>query len=1361
MVLKIIFKLLQRRCSSTLKFILFGYILGFGGLQAQSKGEYIVDIQRYSVSNGLTHNHVYQTFQDSRGFIWFVTATGLNFYDANSIVQVMEWPILSSSNGAKISLEDIDGDLWIRFIQSGKISFSLVNIYSRQVRSIASKYGERFKYELFDAALGKGGTILTSDVTGVIRETDADGICKQRYVSTEGPLWFCSQTNSKNSVWLRQATSLVGVVFFSIGTQGELLAKYTEPNPVIFTVCNDEELWCLGSVYLSSVQPSGQVNRRLIRDVLPEYENYSMYTTDGIANSNASGAFWLFNKKRLIVWHPTFGLIYDFADFKGGDIPFEAFEIMVDKSDMVWVGTINGVYKISLKQTRFKKLLWLNPVSNTNVYLNSCRGIAETRTGSLYVNLLHKTYKLEPKKLKIESTVNFESGTCGIANDFDGSLLILSNRLFRMDPATSQIKDSLCKLQVMAWSVYPQKDLVWIGRDNGLVYCNRNSDRLQYFESYNGFDDLRLAAVYCIQTKPEGDGVWLMSNNGLYHLDTQKGIVARYWKGGVGQYFFPADNIRHCYKDSSGIYWFATSEGLMRWDPNTLSTRLFTTTDGLPHNNLYSVYPDTFGFLWMSSDNGIVQFQPSTEKCRSFHTQDGITHNEFNRISHCQAKDGTIYFGGLNGVTSFHPRDFFEDFNTGSDADVYLTRVMTYSASHEEEVDITNDYYKNHKIIFKPKDQYINFQFATADFSHSGQVEYSYKIEGFRDKWGTSFSPEFQLSGLPYGNYTLVIRAKNSNGNYSKECRIAIEAPLPFFLRPWVLLLSVGVFFLMVYSLFKYRVKLLRERQLELEMEVESRTRKISQDKSIIEKQSERLEQISEEKSRFFTNVTHEFRTPLALIMGVVKSIDGGNPGTQNQELVQVAVRNTQHLLKMVNEILYLSKTDAVSQTLQSERVMVDDLLRPILKEYQLIAREKQIKMTYIVEESDISAIWVAPKYFDIIIGNLLSNAIKFSKKNGRITIKIQRLLDKISIGVLDNGRGIHPLDLPHIFERYYQTQIPDAAAEGGTGIGLALARELTVMMNGDIRVESSQGLTAFFVTLPMAEQYDEVASNHVEEGVVVEKIASNNNLMDTISTPLSDQQTPRILIVEDHPDFQYLLKIMLQASYHVFPAYNGEEAMTFLSSNPLPDLIICDAMMPVMDGYQLINHLKSMDIYAKIPLLMLTAKDNMEDKKKAIRLGVDDYMIKPIETDMLLLSVKTLLEHKRVRTQQTRLFDEKKPMDNGNAYSQKDIEWMAKMEEFLFAGLPDPEFSVDKLAQMFFMSRATLFRKIKQVTGLTPNAYLQEARLQQARKLLEGGNYGTIRALAEAVGLRDVKYFAQQYKLRFGKSIYSYAIDQ
>jgi signal transduction histidine kinase/DNA-binding NarL/FixJ family response regulator/ligand-binding sensor domain-containing protein len=1351
---KIIYKAFQKHCLSTIKLVFYGYFLGIGVVQAQSDAEYIVDIQRSSVSNGLSHNHVYQTFQDSRGFIWFVTATGLDFYDANVIYRVMEWPMLSSSNAARISLEDIDGDLWLRFIDVGKVSYRLVNIYSRQVQSIASKFGDKFQYDLFDAALGKGGTILTSDIFGVIRETETDGTCKQRYVSTEGPLWFCSQTNSKNNIWLKQATSRFGQVFLSIGTHGELLAKYEEPNPVNFMVTNDEALWALGDFYVTAVQPEGQVERRLIRDVFPEYDNYSAYTTDAVANSNSSGKFWLFNKKQLFVWHPTFGLIYDFADYKGIDKPYEAFDIMVDKNNIVWLSTINGSYRISLRKTRFKKLLWQDPLLKHNVFMNSCRGILHPNNGMLYVNMLTNTYCIDLKSSETKKILNFASGTYGLADTKDGSLLIGMEQIAHLDLLSGLITKNLNLHKGVCWSIFPHAGNIWIGFERGLVKINSSSEQVEVFEAFNGFEALKTVDIYHIQLKPEGDGLWLLTNNGLYQLDFNKGIVARYWKGGSGQYYLPADNIRHCYIDKEGVYWFATSEGLMRWDPVKSVSRLYTIADGLPHNNLYAVYPDAFGFLWMSSDNGIVQFKLSTEKCRYFQTQDGITHNEFNRISHCQAEDGTLYFGGLNGITSFDPKDFQSDFDKESGIAVYLTRAILYSETSDQEIDILKDYYKNNKIFYRHSDRFLNLQFGVAGFFQPGQVTYSYKIEGLREKWVSSKSADFQLAGLPYGKHTLIIRVKTPNGDYSKDCRIEIDVPKPFYLQFGFLLLGALLVCVLVYVFFQYRVKLLRQRQLELEMEVASRTRKISQDKKLIEQQSERLERLAEEKSHFFANVTHELRTPLALILGVIKSIEQGIKDAQERELIAVAIRNTQHLLNMVHEILYLSKTETVTQRLNYSIVNVADLTQPLVAEYQVIARQKGIKLTYIVEEADMATIWADPQYVGIILANLLSNAIKFTGKNGRVTVNIQKLDDKISITITDNGRGIHPLDLPHIFDRYYQTQLPGAAAEGGTGIGLALARELTEMMQAEITVVSVPGATTFCVLFPYSASSESTVATDGGVGVtsIVDKLPTSTVL---------ENQNSKILIVEDHPDFQFLLKVIFKDLYQIFTAFNGEEALAFLASNPLPDLIICDAMMPVMDGFQLIAKLKKMESYARIPILMLTAKDQAEDKKTAIRLGVDDYLLKPIEQDMLLLMVKTILDRKKIRAQEkNRLFELADSDVAGAELSEKDAAWMDHVEQLLYAGISDPSFSIDKLAQEVLMSRSTFFRKINHLTGLTPHTYVQEARMQQARRMLESGKFDSVKSVAESVGLRDIKYFARQYKQRFGKSISTYAIE-
>ncbi|MCP3932226.1 MAG: response regulator, partial [Bacteroidetes bacterium] len=519
----------------------------------------------------------------------------------------------------------------------------------------------------------------------------------------------------------------------------------------------------------------------------------------------------------------------------------------------------------------------------------------------------------------------------------------------------------------------------------------------------------------------------------------------------------------------------------------------------------------------------------------------------------------------------------------------------------------------------------------------------------------------------------------------------------------------------------------------------------------------------------FVANVSHELRTPLTLLLAPIDTaLKSGQLTNKNFTLLSLAKSNGINLQYLVNDLLDLNKLEKAKLELHEKPVNFYNTLRRIVSGFESYSDVKDLHFEFHYFPDKYLNLQLDTKKFEKIVNNLLSNAFKFTADNGRILLETSETPSEIQIKVQDTGRGIHREDLPNVFNRFYQTKRKDATAEGGTGIGLALSNELAKLMKGKLRVESelNKGST-FYFTFPKKEVIGMLKE-------ASEKMPDTPGIHDEQSSLVNEPTTPQavksatILLVEDNKNMRDYIQLILLDKYNIITAENGKEALNLLSTinngNGSPsikncDLIISDMMMPEMDGLQLIQHLKNDIRYSAIPSIMLTARAEMKDKLTALRLGVDDYITKPFEQEELFARVENLLhnagERKKWLSEVEPELEEELIEDP--LLSKEATQWLESIEEQVNKELSQFEFNTQALADQMNISRSQLFRRLKKLTGLTPSQYIKEARLNQARILLENQTYSSVKSVAFSVGIKHLGKFSQYYKERFGKSPSAY----
>ena len=598
-------------------------------------------------------------------------------------------------------------------------------------------------------------------------------------------------------------------------------------------------------------------------------------------------------------------------------------------------------------------------------------------------------------------------------------------------------------------------------------------------------------------------------------------------------------------------------------------------------------------------------------------------------------------------------------------------------------------------------------------------------------------------------------------------------------------------FVLLLLGLFAFYYNRERKRKAELEKQ-----------NHVIEEQAQALLQLDAAKTRFFANVSHELRTPLTLILGPLGSaLKSNSLDGKNTTLVSLAKQHGQKLLSLVNEILDLTKLESGNMTTHEEATDVYNFLRRLISTLESYAEQRQINLVFDYDDNAPRGLMVDKPKLEKVFNNLISNALKFTPQGGTVTVKIKHDKSHWQLIVHDTGRGIHPDDLPHVFNRFYQTNQSNIAIEGGTGIGLALSKELAQVMGGNIKVESilNEGAT-FTLSLPKKEVWGiskEQINGFDEE--INETITGEDSFVHPIlltENGNGKNNNATILVVEDNASLRNYLKLILSDKYNVVTAENGQEGLDKLritnyelrndfnnvanesdssvishqsSLKKLPDLIISDIMMPVMDGFQFIEKLKTEPHLSHIPIIMLTARAEMQDRIKALRIGVDDYLTKPFEEEELFARIKNLLNNAQVRKEirqeahQEFLQEQEQgqhstpntqyPIPNTqHHFSTEDLEWLNELKNTVQKHIGDYNLSVETIADLMHASRAPFFRRVQLLTGLTPHQYLQEIRFNHARQLLEHRSVSSVKAVAATIGIRKIQYFSEQFKERFGK---------
>ncbi len=1077
-----------------------------------------------------------------------------------------------------------------------------------------------------------------------------------------------------------------------------------------------------------------------------------------------------------------------------------------DRDYNLWVGTDGGGL------IRILKDVITTYTAEDGLASNFIHSLFEDRQGNLWIGSLGEgLFQLKDTDFGVVSTKE------GLSHDVIGD--IIEDRFGNVWVGTKgggvnrlknnkvdfvlNIKNGL-KSDVVYSLMEESAGAIWIGTDSGLYRYQKNS-----MTAYTTKEGLAHNQIFQIIEDKEGtiwvvtkDKINLLKNNRISEYIppkelTQKNIQYIY-KCSDGSFRFVIQNggicslegnrttfydestglvqneVESMYEDRVGVVYFGTRGGMSRIEKGKITN--FTTQSGLLENQVRHIMEDRFGYLWLSGRLGIYRIARQEVDDYAAGLIDRIHPMTFDQSDGIEqpwcesgivARDGKLWFTSYKGLVIIAPEKVGSHTSTPPRA---IIEVMNVNGSP---VDI---YQKGEILTLPPGKKRIEFVYTAPSFYKPQKVKFHHRLIGYEKDWvevGTNRSTFY--TGLGPGRYTFEVAASNPQGIWSPESATLLFDIKPFFYQTiWFILAMAASILLLTVFTYKLRTRQLRNREKTLSSLVESRTQELRQSNAIIEaknqqleKQSEKLKEMDRIKSRFFANISHEFRTPLTLILGPLERrlFEAGDD--HDLEELEMMLRNSRRLLSLINQLLDLAKLESGGMGLQASKQDIVAFTRGIAQSFDSLLVQQRLKLEIEAAEESI-LIYFDGEKIEKVICNLLTNAIKFTPSGGTITFILSRDTGStesfprglMKLIVRDTGSGIPENQLPYIFNHFYQVEgiFSHLQAAKGSGIGLALVKELVVLHRGDIAVKSTPGEgTEFVVRLPLGtdhlkpEEMIQAIPGDVQAGTdnsISEAIDSGKQSSSASKETTAREEKDLILVVEDNPDVRLYIRKALAPMYCVEEAENGATGID-LARRLIPDLIVSDVMMPETDGYILCETLKKDIATSHIPIILLTARAAEENVVEGLETGADDYVTKPFNTRILLTRIKNLIRLRRdlqQNIQQELILQPEKI-----AVNSIDREFIKELKHSLEKNIADPEFGVDDLAQALFMSRATLNRKIKAISGESTNRFIQSFRLKRAAQLLEE-HFGNVTEVAFAVGFSSSAYFTKCFKEQFNQ---------
>lgn len=1313
-------------------------------------------IKQLGIKEGLSNNHVVSIAQDKQGFLWFATEEGLNKFDGKRFILYYKGESTEKQNitGNELNclLDDpVDSTLWIGTQRAGLNAYHYLN--------------DTFTTYKHDE--NNPESLITDDITKIVAADDGNlWICTY----WEGIDYFNKQTGTfthyntetvtglaSNHIWT-VADGGNGLLYvghahegFSVLSIKQRQAKKFVHNPQDANSLPGNEVTCVykdknGNIWVGTNQGLALFN--------PEAENFISFNDKQHNISHRIYDIHQLDNNKLWIAMEFGGVaildlsqhLYHSSDqlhltlLKEGDDEYGLSNSSVrclfqDSFNNIWAGSWGGGINFIQREPSLFNTYKYSPFSSTNNSLTNktASAICMDKTGNLWVgtdgggiNVFNKGKRIAIYN-KENGSLNGNTVQAALC-DSEGGLWfgIFYGGIAYYNPQTKSFRQFFPKekanADVRSFFEDPQGN-IWVGTSEGIYLID--SDKKTIKEHYERENN----QVRCVLKDTEGQ-IWVGffgGGLGLYNSELKDIRLFNVMNQ------FPSNTVNALYEDSQKRLWVATGEGLVCFPSLTDPYyKVYQRESGLANTHIHAIGEDRNGNIWVSTNKGISCLVKSKETFHNYDHYDNLPMGSFSRGSVACGQDGNFYFGSINGLAYFNPELILQKRKSPP---AFITNIeITDPLNKPKSSQNTLTLNSQKEVELKYTQNSFNIRFNIQNYALVNQVEYAYMLKGLENAWYTLADPDnVTFRNLPPGKYQFQVKTRMRNQEWSDEITsLDIHIAPPLWLTWWAkafyLLLTLTILYVLFYA---YKKRLDAEALYQLE------------------RQSHEHEQtLNKERLRFYTNITHELRTPLTLILGPLEDIQKNNSlSTKDSQKISVIHQSAIRLLNLINQILEFRKTETQNRKLCVSRDNIVTFIHEIGLKYQELNRNAEVTIHMETNTESIQT------YFDkevvqIVLDNLISNALKYTEK-GVITIGVcqsQRAEENYTeIWVSDTGYGINPEALPHVFDRYYQEGCKHQAS--GTGIGLSLVKSLVSLHEGEISVESipNSGST-FRISLLKDNTYPNAL--HADSKEKEDETPFTSELQETEVTA---NDKPILLIVEDNQDICDYIAESFSDKFDVKTASNGKQGKES-ALKYIPDIIVSDIMMPIMDGNEMCRELKKDVQTSHIPIILLTAKDSLKDKEEGYQTGADSYLTKPFSASLLHSRIENLLQSRRNLANyfNTNAILNSKSATITESLNKLDNEFIQKMNQLIEERLSSDKIDISYLADKMCMSNSTLYRKMKALTGLSTNEYVRKLRMKYAEQYLLEGKYN-ISEIAFKVGINNLFYFRQCFKEEFG----------
>ena len=1346
---------------------------------------------RLTVNDGISNGNVCQIFQDSKGFLWMATEEGLNLFDGYTFKTFKH----NSSDSTSISnnnilsiIEDKQGSLWIgtnnglNVLDRSTLKFTKFFFSPNQSNSISSDRITKLCLDHDDQLwIGTDNGLNrfnpeNKDFTRFNVVNDLSQNIKGNWISEivcdkNGIIW----TSEYFRGIYRIDPKTNSIKNYPINAVGSFLKN------IVLSICPNPNgnLW-LGLIdgQIIDFNPNSEKADYLSVSINQSAENNSVH---GIIQAN--DILWYINGKVLVRYdtRTRSSKTYSNDPVIPKSLPKGTpLSISQTRDGNIWIG-MEGIVYFSAEGEKFSHFYHILPKETKQIKQNFVNTFYVDGHQNLFVGtFLDGLIKINQKThqfTRLSTPAVFSSSVISDIQELDDHNIWVatSKGLVLYNTHLNKIEKHFIHLENDPNSIYhdaveivrqDRNDNLWISTQESLDFINLVTNTFTHFtrENLRGLSHYKVTAIL-----EDREGyIWIGTYKGLNKIDPKTMMITQYLPSQIKDHWISDSFINRngLYQDKSGIIWVCTKNGLNTFDPKTNSFKTYVQSDGLLSDNVSRVFEDDSGNLWLTSSKGLSKINLNQKTFRNYTSPDGL---DINAESLYKDSFGSFYIGGRHeNFYRFNPDKILDNQKA---PDVFITDLLLFNKPvgifpNDKASPLNQNILITKEIVLNHKQSDFAFEFTALNYLLPEKNRFAYKMEGFNEDWIYTDSKRRVASytNLRRGEYVFRVKAANNDGVWNEEGTSVKVKILP---APWETNLALSFYGLVVLvSLYFARAVMKRQIQLKNSLQLEHFER---------EKENEFIAL----KTKFFTNISHEFRTPLTLISGPIHKLINAAKESKSKEddlkYYYLIERNVNRISQLTNQLLDFRKIETGTLKLEIYHGDLVRFIQNIIDRFDQFAQSKKISLQFSSSEKSIEA-WFDPDKSEKIISNLLSNALKFTSKNGIVSLNIElnpTTKNAVIITVQDSGIGITPENLKKVFDRFYQVDRSTTSIFEGTGIGLALAKDMAILCNGDIIAESVVGKgTAFIVNLPIdLENFSnysiisELKENETDSSELYEPLDQNKSK----KMDMPDNETkPTILIIEDNKDLRFFIADILKNAYHTVETENGLQGLE-AAFKIIPDIIVCDVMMPEKDGIEVTKAIKEDPRTCHIPVVLVTALSSIDNQLKGLETGADDYITKPFVPEILILKIQNRLNYRqRVKEYLLKNIDQKvnQKTTNINLEPKKlvvnsiDERIISQALEIVEKNISDPDFNVDKFSAAIGMESSTLYKKLMALIDMPPGEFIRDIRMKRAIQLLDQ-NKISISEIAYMVGFDSPNYFSKVFKKYYDISPTDYLLQK